>query len=1110
MQPIAEWLEKLGMSEYAERFEADRVDISVLPDLTDQDLEKLGVLLGDRRKILRAIGELARPASIAAQDHLANERAADEAERRQLTVMFCDLVGSTALSAQLDPEDLRGIVQAYHRCCSAIIERNGGYVAKYMGDGVLAYFGYPKAHEHDAERAVHAGLAIAEAVPKLRTVISSPLQVRIGLATGLVVVGDLIGKGAAQEQAVVGETPNLAARLQAIAAPDSVVVADTTRALLGNLFEFHDLGSQELKGISAPIRAWAALRAGHTGSRFDALHTAGLTRLVGRREELELLLRRWSSAKTGEGQVVLLAGEAGIGKSRVTVAMMEHIAAEPHTRLRYFCSPQHTDSAFYPIAGQMERAAGLVHHDQLETKLDKLDALLAQTSTSPSDSALLAGMLSLANDGRYPSLELAPEQRKHKTLEALTSQLVSLASRSPVLMIFEDVHWIDPTSLEVLDLVVRRIQGLRVLLLMTFRPEFRPPWEGQAHVTSLTLNRLSSRDAAAIIAGLIGTNALTADLSAEIVERTDGIPLFVEEMTKAVLEAENEGAARRTAAMVPSHAQTIPASLHASLLARLDRLGQAKELAQIGAAIGREFSHAVLAAVAQRTETELGVALNRLVDSGLLFRQGAAPDAHYLFKHALVQDVAYDTLLREKRQQLHARIAGVLDRQFNVGDSQPELLARHYTLAMMPRDAITYWQRAGDRATKKSANKEAITHFRNALQLLETLAERASYAEQELQLLLSLGPALMTTRSSVAPEIGRVYARARELASAGHRIADLFPTVWGAWLIAFSAGDFATAARLTDELFGMADASGNPELALQAHHAAWPSLMVAGRLAMARHHIEKAIGLYRREAHGEQALQYGGHDPGVCAYVCSAIITASMGHADQALEDMQKALALARGLDHHPTLAQALWFVAELHQIRREPAKVEACVSDVLPLLATHGSAVGLANATMLRGWARVMQGDTDNGMALMQEGLADWRKTGSKFHVAYRLARAAETYLVAGRTEDGLRLIDEADRDSGDVWFAPELDRLKGELLVRSGDSEAAEVHLHRALDAARAQGARLLELRAAVSLAKLLDARGRRAEAEALVSPIYRQFDEGLETADLRDARSWLGPAV
>ena len=1109
MQPIADWLAKLGMSEYAARFEANRIDVSVLPDLTDQDLEKLGVLLGDRRKILRAIRELARPVSTSAQDPVPARLARDEAERRQLTVMFCDLVGSTALSAKLDPEDLREIVGAYHRSCTAIVERNGGYVAKYMGDGVLAYFGYPQAHEHDAERAVHTGLGLAEAVPNLKTADSSPLQVRIGIATGLVVVGDLVGKGAAQEQAVVGETPNLAARLQAIADPGSVVVAESTRTLLGNLFEFKDLGFRDLKGISGPVRAWAALRPGYTESRFEALHTTGLTRLVGRKEEIELLLRRWSSASTGEGQVVLLSGEAGIGKSRITVAIVEQIAAEPHTRLRYFCSPQHTDTALYPIAGQMERAAGLLHNDKPQAKLDKLDALLAQTSTSPQDAALFAGMLSLVNDGRYPSLDLAPEQRKHNTLEALTSQLVRLSSRNPVLMIFEDVHWIDPTSLEVLDLLVRRIASLHVLLLITFRPEFKAPWEGQAHVTSLTLNRLPSREAAAIIAGLVGTKKLAADVSAEIVERTDGIPLFVEEMTKAVLEAENEGAARQTASLIPSHAQGIPASLHASLLARLDRLGHAKEVAQIGAAIGREFSHALLTAAAQRTEAELAQALDRLIEAGLLFRQGVPPDARYLFKHALVQDVAYGTLLRERRQQLHARIATVLDQEFDVGDSQPELLARHYTLAAMPQEAINYWQRAGHRATKTSANKEAITHFRNALQLLEALPERVAHADQELQLLLALGPALMTTRSSVAPEIGQVYARARELASAGQQAADLFPTVWGAWLVAFSRGDFAAAARLVDELFGMANASQNPELTLQAHHAAWPSLMVGGDLAAARHHIDKGLALYRREAHGHQALQYGGHDPGVCGYVCNAVIAATMGYPDQALEDIRRGLALARGLDHPPTLAQALWFAAELHQIRREPAQVEEYVSDVLPMLAMHGSAVGVANATMLRGWARVMQGETDHGIALMQEGLANWRKTGSKFHVPYRLARAAEAHLIAGRPDDGLRLIGEAGGDSGDVWFAPELDRLKGELLFKIGDTDEAESCLQRALEAAHAQGARLLELRAAMSLARLLEARGRRTEAEALLAPIYFQFDDGLEIADLRNAKDWLDEA-
>ncbi len=655
---------------YAPAFRDNDVDAEVLLRLTGEDLRELGVAsIGHRRRLLDAIAALAEvapprptPVPAAAVTEIPTSALAPaDAERRQLTVMFCDLVGSTALSARLDPEDLREVIGAYHRCCADLITEAGGFVAKYMGDGVLAYFGYPLAHEHDAEHAVQAGLALVEAAPQLTTAAGVPLQVRVGIATGLVVVGDLIGAGAAQEQAVVGETPNLAARLQALAEPDAVVIADGTRRLLGNLFKLKDLGARDLKGIAGPARAWAALRARSVGSRFDALHTTGLTALVGREEESELLLRRWSRAKTGEGQVVLLSGEAGIGKSRLTAALMERLAAEPHTRLRYFCSPPRTDSAFHPIIGQMERAAGLAYDDKPQAKLDKLDALLAQTSTSPEDAALFAEMLSLPNDGRYPALDLTPEQRRQGTLEALMSQLAGLARRQPVLMIFEDVHWIDSTSLEVLGRTVDRIKTLPALLILTFRPEFNAPWVGRSHVTSLTLNRLGEREAAAIIVRLAGNQALPADVMADIVERTDGIPLFVEEMTKAVLEAESEGAARRTVAAAPSPALAVPASLHASLMARLDRLGPAKEVAQIGSAIGREFSHALLASVARKPEAKLGSALDRLVQADLLSRQGVPPQASYLFKHALVQDAAYGTLLREPRRALHARIAETLE-----------------------------------------------------------------------------------------------------------------------------------------------------------------------------------------------------------------------------------------------------------------------------------------------------------------------------------------------------------------------------------------------------------------------------------------------------------------
>ena len=606
---VGGWLRSLGLEQYEAVFRENEIDESVLSDLAEDHLRELGLPLGARLKILKAIAALqADKASV--QPNTATTKSAqpsaspeDRAERRQVTVMFSDLVGSTALSARMDPEDLREVISAYQKCVAETVQRFGGFVAKYMGDGVLIYFGYPQAHEDDAERAVRAGLALVAAVGDLKT--HETLQTRVGIATGLVVVGDLIGSGASQEQAIVGETPNLAARLQGIAEPNSIVIAESTRKLLGNLFELQDLGGQGLKGIAGPVRAWTAVRPASVEGRFEAFHASGLTELVGREEQLELFLRRWSKAKAGEGQVVVLSGEPGIGKSRLTAALQERVANEPHTRLRYFCSPQHTDSALYPIISQMERAAGFVHEDTVQAKQDKLDALLAQTLTARQDAALLAEMLSLPNDKHHPPFELTAQQRRQKTLEALTTQLEALSRSNPVLMIFEDVHWVDPTSLEVLGRTVDRLKSLKVLLAITGRPEFDPPWVGQPHVHALTLNRLGEREIATIIDRVAGNKMLSANVRRDIIERTDGVPLFVEEITKAVLEVESEQAAKRTLASVPPPAASVPATLHASLMARLDRLGPAKDVAQIGAAIGREFSYELIGAIAGKRKEDL-------------------------------------------------------------------------------------------------------------------------------------------------------------------------------------------------------------------------------------------------------------------------------------------------------------------------------------------------------------------------------------------------------------------------------------------------------------------------------------------------------------------------
>jgi class 3 adenylate cyclase len=511
---VVVWLHSLGLGKYEAAFRENEIDETVLQGLTAEDLKELGIAaLGHRRKLLDAIAALGTSAGgKAPSDNVETASTApsappeDRAERRQVTVMFSDLVGSTALSARMDPEDLREIITSYQKSVTETVQRFGGFVAKYMGDGVLIYFGYPQAHEDDAERAVRAGLDLVAAVSALKT--HAPLQTRVGIATGLVVVGDLIGSGASQEQAIVGETPNLAARLQSIAEPNSVVIAESTRKLVGNLFELKDLGGRDLKGIAGPVRAWAALRSSPIESRFDALHVGGLTELVGRDEELELLLRRWSKAKSGEGQLVLLSGEPGIGKSRLTFALLERLVGEPHTRLRYFCSPQHTDSTLYPIISQMQRAARFTHDETIEAKLDKLDDLLSRSFTHPQDASLLADMLSLPNDGRYPKFDLLPERQRQKTLEALTAQLEGLSRSTPVLMVFEDVHWIDPTSLETVSRTVERIRTLGVLVIVTYRPEFDPPWIGRPYVTALTLNRLGQREVDAIIGHISGNKSL--------------------------------------------------------------------------------------------------------------------------------------------------------------------------------------------------------------------------------------------------------------------------------------------------------------------------------------------------------------------------------------------------------------------------------------------------------------------------------------------------------------------------------------------------------------------------------------------------------------------------
>jgi predicted ATPase/class 3 adenylate cyclase len=1126
MQQIGDWLENLGMSEYAQRFAENRIDFSVLRELTDQDLKDLGVVLGDRRKMLRAIADIegleknapAAPAkATAAQSRtfVASEpiptatpppRAAAaevSAERRQVTVMFSDLVGSTALSARMDPEDLREIISAYQKCIADTVQRFGGFVAKYMGDGVLVYFGYPEAHEDDAERAVRAGLKLIQAVAGLK--LSAPLQTRVGIATGLVVVGDLIGSGAAREQTVVGETPNLAARLQDIAMPDTIVILESTRQLLGNLFDLQDLGAKNLKGVGRPVRAWAALRPSSVESRFEALRGGGLTTLVGREEELGLLLRRWSKAKTGAGQVVLLSGEPGIGKSRIIAALSESIGTEPHTRLRYFCSPQHQDSALFPFIAQLEHAAGFVHDDVVEAKLVKLRALLAPGIQDDNDIALLTELLSLPSAG--VDLSLSPQRKRETLLEALLKQLEGEARRQPVLIVFEDAHWIDPTSRELLDLMVDRVRRLPALLAITLRPEFQPPWSGRSHVTTLTLNRLDESTSETLVQNLAGNAALNADTVAEIIARTDGVPLYVEELTKAVLESIEKG--DRVAAVLATKsldALSVPATLHASLMARLDRLGPApKELAQIGAVLGREFAYRLIAPVAQRDERELQSALDQLSDAGLLFCRGSAPHSSYLFKHALVQDAAYGTLLRGRRQELHTQVAKVLEQDFaDLVERRPELLAHHLTAAGEIERAVDQWLAAGQHAAARLAHLEAIRHFERGLAELAALPESSPRDKREIELQLARGLSLLTAKGFTAVEAEQAYTRARELAERQGDQRQLFTAVFGLWQSAHSGRIFERR-RLSNRLQQLTAEKADDELRLQAHHSAWGTLFYAGEPAATREHCEAGRRLYDPERHRLHRQLYGGHDPGVCARMAGSTAEWLLGYPEQGLALGNDALALAEQIAHPFSLALALQFHSMLHLNRGEPELALQRLETAEALVAEQRLSF-VIEPQLLRGDALTAQGAFEEAVACLHNGLASpigtlWPCYGLA-KLADVLTRQGDHCAALSAARDGLN---SAEKTGQRHWDA-ELKRLEGVALSALNRLEAGERALAEAIGIAQTQKAKAFELRAAMSMVRLWRDQGKRDEARELLAPVYGWFTEGFDTLDLKQAKALL----
>lgn len=1092
MSDLRDWLSRIGLERHAETLARAEVDLEILPDLSDDDLRELGLPLGARRRIQRALaGEGAAPpekgGTVREEDRGPPAAGAD---RRQLSILFADLAGSTELSTRLDPEDLRRVLQEFQDTCEREVVRYGGYVAKFMGDGALAYFGYPEAHENDAERAIHAGLGIVEAT---RSAGSS--SIRVGIATGPVVVGDIIGREASQEAAVVGKTPNLAARLQSLAPPNTVVIDADTRELATGLFDLESLGAHELKGFDAPQPAWSVRCSRAPESRFAASRRRPVSALVGRDEELEMLLRRWARAEAGEGQLVLVSGEPGIGKSRLAHALLGRLEGTPHTRLRYQCSPFHTNSPLHPVVEQLERAAGIASEDDPDRKLDRLATLVAAVGRSAEeDVPLLAELLSVPGGERFPPPNVIPPRRKELVLETLVGHLAALSEREPVLFLLEDAHWIDPTTQDLLDVTIERLPGLPVLMVVTHRPRYVAPWVGRPHVTLSSLARLDPRESALLVEGVSGGDPLPATVVERIVEKTDGVPLFVEEFTRAAIESGRTG-----------EDIAIPATLQDALEARMGRLGLDREVAQVGAVIGRSFEHDLLSRVFPGEEERLRRALADLVDAQLIFSRGEAPAATYTFKHALVQDTAYDSLLRERRVEIHRTIARVLEEEFpTTAEEQPEVLAHHLTEGGRLDRAVDYWERAGRLAHRRHAIDESIHHFQRAVEVVGRLPDEDATKARELELQIHLAPVHMAAVGFGAPAAERAYRRAVELArELGHE-QHRFHAQWGLWMMNLQRPRPGLERPLIDQLFELDDGAPDGGRRLQACHASWTSHFFGGKFRECRERAEEGVRLYDPEGHASHKFLYGGHDPGICARNFLTISLAQLGHPDTACRVAAEADELAERVAHPMSSIANHLVASHLYLFRREPDLGSRHVERAVALAEEYGTS-GAVWAGTCRGWINAVQGEPEQGLAQMEAAIhGDAHGSWAPFR-AYYLGRMAEISLALGdghRARSSIdRALEEVERTQRYCWTA-DLVRVCGEVHLAEGDAGSAEECFLSSLDRAEEQGSVMWRLRAATSLARLWAGTDRRSEGRDRIADAIEGFAEGHGLADFREA--------
>jgi class 3 adenylate cyclase/tetratricopeptide (TPR) repeat protein len=1112
---IAEWLKKVGLEKYAPVFTEHELTLDVLPHLTESDIDRLGLPIGPRRRLLVEIRALIAHASTPAAQPPASPAvhpsATPAAERRQITVMFCDLVGSTSLAERLDAEELRELMGTYRRACGDVVTRYDGHVAQYLGDGLMVYFGWPHAHEDDPERAVRAALDMVQAVQQIRAV--RPLAVRIGLATGPVVVGDASHERHAEANLAVGETPNLAARLQGLAAAHEIVIAPATRRLVRDAFALTDLGAHALKGIAEPVLAWRVDRVARTQGRFEAAHGAmDLTPLVGREEEIALLLRRWQQASDGDGQVVLIGGEPGIGKSRLTQAFRKSLTGL-HTILRYQCSPYHLTSALYPFIEQFEFRAGFARDDTPEQKLDKLEAAFAGTEAERHEAVpLLAAMLSLPTD-RYPALTLSPQKRKEETFRALAVQLEALTREHPVLMLVEDVHWIDPTSQELLDLLVARRHGLRLLILATHRLEYVAPWTGQPHVSSLVLARLGRREGARLVDEVTGGRALPPEVFDEILDRTDGVPLFVEELTRSVLESGLlREAGDRYELRAPLASLAIPTSLRDSLMARLDRLAPVKEIAQMGACIGRSFSFELLARVSALAPGPLEAALEKLVDAGLVLRRHTAPDAIYTFKHALVQDAAYDSLLRSRRIELHARIAHVLEHEFAERvASEPEWLAHHHTQAGNPAAAIPLWRRAGELAIARVALHEAAADLQKGLALIDQLPASPERDRLELTIREPLNAAWTGLRGWAAAEVGENASAILQLSKGVGRTDSLLLGLWWMWTSTITQGRIADAVPWAERLLHEGRAADDLDLQIFGHAAAMVSHLLLGELVESREQADRVLALYDPRRAGRW-LQLTGHDLRTFVEVYACQLLWMLGYPDEAIRVSEASRTHARDVGHAFNLVWAVTFGAYAFAYRRQPDKLLARVEEADRLAREQGIAfLYQVSVPQVAAIGELHRGHPREAVALLRPAIDAWTRVGGHVRIPYLKAKLAEATALAGDPDNALILADEAlEQIERPAWlereWLPEVLRVRAWILMRLGRDADAEFALRTSIDWARRQHAKSWELRSATNLADLLARRGERGAARDVLAPVYGWFTEGFDTPDLIEAKRLL----